>query len=362
MRIVSFSIPGKIRTIKIFGINCIRYCDKNVCCKIKDIKSSNPTNLFLIDLLNYFNEYPQKILIMYQNFLDVIDKNIYQKLTKEDRILFLRWIVKRFEQIDTIFPDELKNIEDCFNKAKIIFSNRHDKNESMDFYIGNKRIKFISNIDINLKKETKEQRLINYYEPVHAFMMTEYIHEGFLPKNGQSILDCGAARGDTAILFKTFFPDSFVYSFECDKSNIEQFKKNIKLNKLKDVFVQEGFLYYRSGEAYLADNRITDSSNENSLKITTIALDDYVKKNNIDNIGLIKFDIEGAEQDALKGAILTIKTQRPILAIPIYHLSSDVYKIPIFLSKLDLSMTFSIKWTEKLVWGVDCVLFVRFSV
>ncbi|MEA3498576.1 MAG: FkbM family methyltransferase, partial [Campylobacterota bacterium] len=45
-------------------------------------------------------------------------------------------------------------------------------------------------------------------------------------------------------------------------------------------------------------------------------------------IDFIKLDIEGAEQDAIDGAIGTIKRDKPVLAICIYHKAEDWYKIP----------------------------------
>ena len=44
----------------------------------------------------------------------------------------------------------------------------------------------------------------------------------------------------------------------------------------------------------------------------------------------IKMDIEGAEMDALQGA----NGQRPLLSICIYHLQSDLWRIPLFIRSL----------------------------
>ncbi|NCC61241.1 MAG: FkbM family methyltransferase [Verrucomicrobiae bacterium] len=43
----------------------------------------------------------------------------------------------------------------------------------------------------------------------------------------------------------------------------------------------------------------------------------------------IKLDVEGAEAEALKGAIRTIKTFRPVLAVCLYHKPEDLWEIPI---------------------------------
>ncbi len=55
--------------------------------------------------------------------------------------------------------------------------------------------------------------------------------------------------------------------------------------------------------------------------------------NSLDNlisekVDYIKLDIEGAEQDTIRGAKETIKKYKPILAICIYHKAEDWYNVP----------------------------------
>jgi hypothetical protein len=45
-------------------------------------------------------------------------------------------------------------------------------------------------------------------------------------------------------------------------------------------------------------------------------------------------DIEGFEYNALCGAECMLKTHLPGLAISIYHLEDDIWKIPLFLNKI----------------------------
>ena len=42
------------------------------------------------------------------------------------------------------------------------------------------------------------------------------------------------------------------------------------------------------------------------------------------NLRLIKLDIEGAERDALKGGLKSIRQYRPVLAICAYHKQDDL--------------------------------------
>ena len=72
-----------------------------------------------------------------------------------------------------------------------------------------------------------------------------------------------------------------------------------------------------------------------------VTLDSYVKENNIE-VGLIKTDLEGFEQPFLRGAIETIKEQKPVLIISIYHNYSDFFEIKPMLENLNLGYKFKI--------------------
>lgn len=66
------------------------------------------------------------------------------------------------------------------------------------------------------------------------------------------------------------------------------------------------------------------------VKINVTTIDKYCSHNNVVP-DFIKMDIEGAEREALKGGIETIKKCRPQLAISIYHSNDDFIKIPLYL-------------------------------
>ena len=59
-------------------------------------------------------------------------------------------------------------------------------------------------------------------------------------------------------------------------------------------------------------------------------------------MGLIKVDIEGAEQIFLKGAKQTISTQRPILLLSIYHNIDDFFNIKPLIESWDLNYKYKI--------------------
>lgn len=192
-------------------------------------------------------------------------------------------------------------------------------------------------------------------------MLREYEKSGFAPREGSVIFDCGAADGDTAIFFATLYPRSEIHAFECDAANFGFLEKNIALNGFNNVRAHQAALYKRSATVYFDKNyRLTeDESRAHSDAIAAVGIDDFVKTHGITNVGLLKFDIEGGEQDALLGAVETIRRDRPILMVPIYHLKDDIAAIPRFIANLGLPAKIELKWTEQRLWGMDCVAFVR---
>jgi hypothetical protein len=72
---------------------------------------------------------------------------------------------------------------------------------------------------------------------------------------------------------------------------------------------------------------------------------------------LIKLDIEGSEEAALRGAEHLIRRSRPGLAVSVYHLPSDIWRIPLLLSEyLDGRARFYLRRHSRTI--ADTVLYV----
>jgi FkbM family methyltransferase len=63
-------------------------------------------------------------------------------------------------------------------------------------------------------------------------------------------------------------------------------------------------------------------------------LDDYRVERGLDTVTFIKMDIEGGEIEALMGMSETIRLARPVLAIAIYHRSTDFVIIPLMVMSM----------------------------
>ncbi len=135
-------------------------------------------------------------------------------------------------------------------------------------------------------------------------------------KKGMIVFDIGANVGYyTIVASKLVGKTGKVYAFEPDPRSRILLEKNIKENNCRNVFVVKEALAAKNGRATLlqdsanpGESSLTSSTTkaQNTMVIATITLDQFVQKNNIEYIDLIKMDIEGGEVAALQGATKTL--------------------------------------------------------
>ena len=166
----------------------------------------------------------------------------------------------------------------------------------------------------------------------------------------QSIIDAGAFIGDTALILSEYTNDK-VYSFEPFSLNFKSLVENIKLNNKLNIEAvnmalgdEDKYIEFLAPKVSRGDTSFViekDIYSEDKVTIKMTTLDSFVEKNNI-KIGLIKADLEGFEQQFLRGALNTIKQQKPVLMISIYHSYSDFFDIKPMIEKLNLGYKFKV--------------------
>ena len=182
--------------------------------------------------------------------------------------------------------------------------------------------------------------------------------------DGKDIIDAGAYIGDSALVFDRFFSKCRrIFAFEPEPSSYALMEKTISMNSMTKVIPVEmalgdansdGNLSGRGLGANLLDRWQEDGKNVMSVKI--VRLDDYVKRNNIVT-GVIKTDLEGFEMHFLRGALETIKKNRPILVLSIYHSADDFFEIKPFIENLDLGYRFKLfKADDGMILGGTCLI------
>lgn len=184
---------------------------------------------------------------------------------------------------------------------------------------------------------------------------------------GKTVLDCGAYTGDSACMFVEYYEIKNVFAFEPDFKTYEILQKFITKNNLhkkiipfqKGVGDKKDYLKIYKGSdtidagASFSNARLDQREFGEKIEITTI--DHEVKKYNL-KVGVIKLDIEGFEKKAIEGAINTVKEQKPILIISLYHNPVDFFEIKPLLDKLDLGYRFIIRRSEVVISLGDIVL------
>ena len=86
-------------------------------------------------------------------------------------------------------------------------------------------------------------------------------------------------------------------------------------------------------------NGVVTTAGAKTVQVNT--LDEYLEGKDID-VGLIKVDIEGAEQDFMEGAKKTIAKFKPVLLMSIYHNADDFFSIKPIIESWDLGYKFHI--------------------
>jgi len=239
-----------------------------------------------------------------------------------------------------------KRISEDF--MKYIYSKSNDENlkklELLKTGLRQEHIFRHNLLDLRLltKKERKDQQINIYpikkkYRGFGNYYGIEnfYFHCGlrFLSKNllkkyeKKDVIDAGAANGDTPAIFSREYAFRNIYAFEPEKNNYIKLLENIKRFCLKNVIpVNKGVGDKNRKLKITNEEGQSHISVHGNQDVEIVTIDEFVEKNNI-TVALIKMDIEGFEYNAVKGAEKTIKDQKPILLISIYHCGKDFFEI-----------------------------------
>ena len=137
-----------------------------------------------------------------------------------------------------------------------------------------------------------------------------YLHHFVTP--GMVVVDGGANCGIyTMAAAKLVGPSGRILSFEPGAEAFAALTKNIELNRLSNVCARRAALSDRKGKTRLYHFQPGPNSfsigrpvNEavESEEVATRTLDEIFREEKVDRVGLIKLDVEGAEELVLRGA------------------------------------------------------------
>lgn len=239
----------------------------------------------------------------------------------------------------------LNRLSKCTYPQRMLLTEVYSQDEINDWRAAKNIVFEIKNID-NYYQYKNYKLPVNYFEPA-IFIYKHGLDRLKTFKNigDKVIIDVGAYILDSAIMLRSFTGNKII-SFEPAKSTYELGLKTKELNNLENIVYENLALGDKNTTSCLyindncpLENRLTVPHDSKEETCQTVTLDSYVEKHNL-KVGLIKVDIEGFEQNFLQGALNTIKEQKPILILSIYHNYNDFYKIKPYLESLNLGYKF----------------------
>lgn len=125
----------------------------------------------------------------------------------------------------------------------------------------------------------------------------------------RTILDLGANRGQTALYWKSRYPDAEIHSVEMDSSNCTHIHRLFESNRIAvcvwnvAICERDGVVVYRTHdantrhrlEALSAAGSATECQNE-TIEVAGLTLRTLLDVHGISHVDIMKVDIEGAEQ------------------------------------------------------------------
>jgi len=156
---------------------------------------------------------------------------------------------------------------------------------------------------------------LGVYEKNESRFLREKIKEEMI------VIDIGANVGYYTVIFaKLVGLYGRVISFEPEPENFYFLKKTIELNKFNNIELYDFAISNKIGKGKLflcennkGDHRIYNPDNtRKSIDISITTLDSFLEEKKINNVDLIKMDIQGAEGLALNGMKNTLTQNKKI--------------------------------------------------
>jgi len=197
-----------------------------------------------------------------------------------------------------------------------------------------------------------DDRSKNIYDNIIRFKLTgklyylkatedieDNVNKEFLSlKKYEIYADLGAYNGDTVRTYLNVFPTlKEIYAFEPDTRNFKKLSLYAENENRAKVIAYNyaAFDKNESVEFISSGNRNSSKDGTNSYKSKTVSVEARRLDSIISHADFIKYDVEGAEYEALIGSERIIKSTSPDLLVSMYHKSEDMYTLPITVKKLN---------------------------
>jgi FkbM family methyltransferase len=161
------------------------------------------------------------------------------------------------------------------------------------------------NFKVNLRGQADASVL------AEIFQIREYrAAENIIKSASFPIIDAGAQAGFFTLYSRALNAKIRVYAIEPEPANALFLAKHLKINHIQDVKIIQQALAGKSGKLgfYVSKDShnhslIKPEQYENKISVQGISLSDFLLKNKLIRISLLKMDIEGAEYEVLENLV-----------------------------------------------------------
>ncbi len=157
-------------------------------------------------------------------------------------------------------------------------------------------------------------------------------------ENFRNTVDAGAYNGDTARELAEYAPHlEAIVALEPDRRNFRKLSEYAENEKRFSVAVYNNAAWDKSEELIFDASGNRNAGINPTAKKTVSVMGTSIDSLVPNGTDYIKYDVEGAEREALLGSRETIKKYRPALLVSAYHRSEDIFELPLMIHELEPS-------------------------
>jgi len=168
--------------------------------------------------------------------------------------------------------------------------------------------------------------------------------EIFPKRQDEVFVDIGAYYGKSTISFIDSYGTDYkrIYCYEITQDAFMVMQQNLQPYSNIELFhkgagAEKGILFLLENEESISATRLTTSGN---IAVEVVRIDEDISE----PATFIKMDIEGMEQEALRGCEQQIRENHPRLAISTYHGHEDICAVPRLIDDIDASYKFYMRY------------------
>jgi len=160
-----------------------------------------------------------------------------------------------------------------------------------------------------------------YYEKPVSMLVEK------LTKANSVVLDIGAHIGYFTLVAAKIAKSGKVYAFEPVTKVFQRLQKNVAENNLSNAITvhaaagesgNDSLIYISTEDNMgMCSLRPPENFSGRTQPVTVISVDEWIQQTGIDNVDVIKLDVEGSELFALQGMKQTLISLKPVMIIEI---------------------------------------------